>query len=43
MEELRKCIKGFRNNKASGLDNIPVEPGRQMPLTHNFLKSATKL
>ena len=24
MEELKKCIKGFKN-KASGLDNIPIE------------------
>ena len=25
MEELNKCIKVFKNNKVSGLDNIPIE------------------
>ena len=25
MEELVKSIKGFKNNKAHGLDNIPIE------------------
>ena len=25
MEEVKKCIKGFENNKAPGLDNIPIE------------------
>ena len=25
MEELNKCIKSFKNNKALGLDNIPIE------------------
>ena len=24
-EELVKCVRGFKNNKASGLDNIPIE------------------
>ena len=25
MEELVNCVKGFKNNKANGLDNIPIE------------------
>ena len=25
MDELKECIKGFKNNKACGLDNIPIE------------------
>ena len=25
LEELRKCIKSFKNNKAVGVDNIPIE------------------
>ena len=25
MDELEKCIKSFKNNKACGLDNIPIE------------------
>ena len=25
MQELKKCTKGFKNNKASRLDNIPIE------------------
>lgn len=26
IEELSKCIKSFKNNKATGIDNIPIEP-----------------
>ena len=24
MDELVKCVNGFKNNKADGLDNIPI-------------------
>ena len=42
MEELNKYIKGFKNNKTSGLDNIPIEVGKRGHSICNFLKSATE-
>ena len=37
MEELNKCIKNFKNNKESGLDNIPIEVCKTGPLNMQLL------
>jgi len=38
MEDLKKCIKSFRNNKASGLDNIPIEVWKSIALNAQLLE-----
>ena len=38
MEELNKCIKGFKNNKASGLGNIPIEVWKTGALSIQLLE-----
>ena len=38
LEELRKCIKGFRNNKSSGLDNIPIEARKTDAMSTQLLE-----
>ena len=38
MKELNKCIKGFKNNKVSGLDNIPIEVWKTGTLSIQLLE-----
>ena len=38
MDELKKCINDFRNNKASGLDNIPIEVCKSNALNTQLLE-----
>ena len=38
MEELNKFIKGFKNNKASGLDDIPIEVWKTGELNMQLLE-----
>ena len=38
MEELKNCIKSFRNNKAAGLDNIPIEVWKSNALNRQLLE-----
>ena len=47
MEELVKSIKGFKTNKAHGLNNIPIEVWKtgalnEQQMSNNCLTSATK-
>ena len=37
MDELIKCIKSFKNNKADGLDNIPIEVWKSGALDQQLL------
>ena len=39
MEQLRRCVKGFTNNKAPGLDNIPIEVWKSNALNTQLLES----
>ena len=38
LEELKKCIRSFKNNKASGLDNIPIEVWKTEALDNQLLE-----
>ena len=38
MEELNKFIKGFKNNKSSGLDDIPIEVWKTGELNMQLLE-----
>ena len=42
MEELVKSIKGFKNNKAHGLDNIPIEVWKTGALNQQLLDICNK-
>ena len=42
MQELKKCIKGFKNNKASGLDNIPIAVWKTGALNLQLLEACNK-
>ena len=42
MEELVKCVKGFKNNKANGLDNIPIEVWKTGALNQQLLDTCNK-
>ena len=42
MEELNKCITSFKNNKASGLDNIPIEVWKTGALNLQLLEVCNK-
>ena len=38
LDELNKCIKSFKNNKASGLDNILIEVWKSRTLNKQLLE-----
>ena len=42
MEELVKSIKGFKNNKAKGLDNIPIKVWKTGDLNQQLLDICNK-
>ena len=42
MEELVKCINGFKNGKAAGLDNIPIEVWKSGALNSELLDVCNK-
>ena len=42
MDELVECMKGFRNNKASGLDGIPTEVWKINALNEQLLEVRNK-
>ena len=42
MEELVKCVRGFKNNKASGLDDIPIEVWKSTALNTQLLQVCNK-
>ena len=43
MEELNKCIKSFKNNKASGLDNVPIEILKTWALVMQLLEDCNRV
>ena len=42
MEELLKCVQGFKNGKAAGLDNIPIEVWKSGALNNELLAVCNK-